>query len=201
MVGAPRPDHELAGDLPHLRNDVGRWMEIDVDYRRPRAGAEVLAEFAAHTAALVELLADRESLSVELDGPMGMQIKRGDILSIVMLDWWIHEQDMRDALGRPGHTDGIVVDHGRERMIEALVAQLPGKVPDVVAGGLAIEIDDERRLIGDQDPPALTLTMPVLTAGELCCGRVDIARAGQAVKVQGDPATAATVFAAMCFTP
>jgi uncharacterized protein (TIGR03083 family) len=201
LLGEPQPEHEIPNDLAHIRNDAGRWMEVGVDVRRPRAGADVLEEWAAKTAAVIDLIASEDAFQEEIDGPLGWRVKRSDILGIVVLDWWMHEQDMRDALARPGHIDGPVVDHGRDRMITALAAQLPEKVPGAVAGGLAIEIDDERRVVGDQDPPAITLSMPVITAGALCGGRGDFAVVRQAVKVQGDPGVAGDILAAMCFTP
>jgi uncharacterized protein (TIGR03083 family) len=200
-VGEPWPDHELVGEMPYLRSDFARWMEIAVDYRRARPGGDVLDEWADKTAALIKLLAEPGRFEEEIDGVLGRRVKRNDILGIAVFDWWVHEQDMRAALGRPGHVDGMVVDHGRERMMGAFASSLPGKVPDVVGAGLAIEIDDLRQVLGDADPPALTLSMPMLTATELGCGRGNVATASANVTVTGDRAAADVVFAVMSFTP
>ena len=37
-LGRPRPDHSI-GDLPHLKNDMGKINEVGVDARRSRAGS------------------------------------------------------------------------------------------------------------------------------------------------------------------
>jgi uncharacterized protein (TIGR03083 family) len=44
MQGIPRPDH-TAPDKSHVKNPIGDVNEDDVDVRRARSGAEVLAEW------------------------------------------------------------------------------------------------------------------------------------------------------------
>src|SRR2546422_827056 len=50
LLGRPAPQHEV-GDLPHLRNAIGRMNEVVVDYRRSWPGDKVLDEFREVTRA------------------------------------------------------------------------------------------------------------------------------------------------------
>lgn len=105
-LGRPRPDHQVA-DMPHARNDMGRMNEVGVDARRARPGDEVLAEFRQVTAARMEHLRglSEDDLEVETQTPVGPGTVR-ELLTLRTMDTWSHEQDIRRALGVPGHTRG-----------------------------------------------------------------------------------------------
>ena len=45
ILGLPTPDVDIAGDLPHVKNDLGRSNEIWVESFRSMSGAEVLGRF------------------------------------------------------------------------------------------------------------------------------------------------------------
>jgi uncharacterized protein (TIGR03083 family) len=96
---APDPPHD-PGELPHVRNDFARRVEVSVDLRRAVAGPDVVAELAevidARCAALAGASAD--DLVV---GPFGEQ-RVVDLLAVRTFDVWVHEQDLRAALNRPG---------------------------------------------------------------------------------------------------
>lgn len=131
-LGRPRPDHQVA-DLGHTRNDMGKGNEVGVDARRRLPGAEVLAEYREVTAArLDQLRALRDTdLDAEAMTPIGPGTVR-DLLTLRVMDTWSHEQDIRRALGRPGHVDGPVVAHSVEyfsRFLPFAVAKLAG-APD-----------------------------------------------------------------------
>ena len=44
----------------------------------------------------------------------------GEFISIRVLDLWVHEQDVRRALGKPGHESGPVAEHTIDRLIRTL---------------------------------------------------------------------------------
>src|SRR5947209_18927186 len=49
-LGRPRPEHTLVGELPYLKNDMGKVNTVGVDARRRLPGATVLEEFREVTA-------------------------------------------------------------------------------------------------------------------------------------------------------
>lgn len=104
MVGDPLPDHSPDWSvLPHITNDFGRLTEVGVDVLRGRAPQELLAEFddvIARRAA--QLRSGPQQLGVEIAGPFGpAPIDR--VLRMRTFDTWVHEQDIRRAVGRPGN--------------------------------------------------------------------------------------------------
>ena len=109
-VGRPSPDHE-AGEHGHVKNDLGRGNEVGVDFRRSRAGPEVLEEFRSVTADRVAQLRGLtgDDLAAETMTPAGPGTV-ADMLTLRVMDTWSHEQDIRRAVGRPGNTDGPAVD-------------------------------------------------------------------------------------------
>src|SRR5262245_6081814 len=44
LLGQPVPDH-IPRDMGHVKNELGRWVEPWVDWRRSWSGTKVLAEF------------------------------------------------------------------------------------------------------------------------------------------------------------
>jgi uncharacterized protein (TIGR03083 family) len=114
-IGRPAPDHTPA-DLSHTKNPIGQANEIGVDARRSRRGAAVLDEFREVTAARLAQL--RALDSADFEQPMATPAGPGtlaDMLNLRVMDTWMHEQDIRAALERPGHVDGPAaaqaVDH------------------------------------------------------------------------------------------
>ena len=100
----------------------------------------------------------------------------GRFMQIRVFDCWLHEQDMRDAVGRPGHESGLAVDVTLDEMTTALgfvVGKKAGAQPGdrvtfaLTDGGATVrEIHVEvveRAMVVDRLhlPATLVLTMPV----------------------------------------
>src|SRR5579875_3766379 len=102
LLGRPAPDHAPA-NAGTLRNGLAERNEVQVDYRRPRSGAEVLDEFrevmAARLAALRAM--DATEWDREVQTPVGPGTVR-EFMQIRIFDCWVHEQDIRRAVGRSG---------------------------------------------------------------------------------------------------
>ena len=131
ILGRPAPEHEPS-DTSHVRNEVGQGNEVLVDYRRQFSGAEVLAEFREITAERLTLLRamSEEDFAAETPNPLGSG-PYTDMLAIRIYDAWVHEQDMRRALGIPGHLDGPVAQHSYGRTRAAMPFVVGRKVkPD-----------------------------------------------------------------------
>ncbi|KNX39071.1 maleylpyruvate isomerase family mycothiol-dependent enzyme [Luteipulveratus halotolerans] len=104
LDGHVDPDVDVP-DYPWLRHKMGRFMEQAVEVRRSWSGAEVVAELQRVIPRRLETLRD-PSLTDEtpLTGPFGQRPARALVTNRTM-DVWCHEQDLRDALGRPGDLD------------------------------------------------------------------------------------------------
>jgi uncharacterized protein (TIGR03083 family) len=210
-LGRPRAPHEVA-ELAHIKNDMGARNEIGVDGRRALRGAEVLAELRKVTAARLARLGELDDQ--DLDRPMATPVGAGTLASLLILrvmDTWSHEQDIRRALGRPGHLTGPAV--------ATAVTYLTGFLPYAVAklakgpegttavfvidgfGPLAVEVvgGRGRRTEAVPDDPTVTLRMGVGDFAALVGGRSD-ARP-EAVDIGGDAALGAHIVANLAFLP
>lgn len=121
LLGRTPPDHAIPDDLPHIKNDFGASNELFVDSRRSRSGADVLAEFREVTG---ERLADLrnygpDDFAKDTWTPAGPGAVR-DLLPFRIFDSWVHERDMRRAVGRPGHLDGPVAKAAFERVVTTM---------------------------------------------------------------------------------
>lgn len=208
--------------LDHVRNDVGRWMEVTVDERRPCSPDQVLAELRAVTSErLAQLRAmDDAGLDADAPGPMGMAVTTRQMLPIRVFDCWAHEQDIRRAVGEPGGLEGPAASISFDRMIAGLRAVVPKVLAD--ASGLA---DQSVTSIGfditgpggrqftltltdgagttEQGLPksaAVTITTDLPTFTGYCCGRSTDDRPAD-VAIDGDTELAARVLGALGFTP
>ena len=120
LLGRGSTSHQ-APKFEYVKNPIGEMNENEIDVRRPLAGATVYAEW-------VEVARDRKHQLATADEsyfdtpwmmPTG-QGTLGEFLAIRVLDLWVHEQDVRRALGRPGHEGGPVAEHTIDRLIRTL---------------------------------------------------------------------------------
>ena len=106
LVGEMDPPHEPDWSaLPHAQSDFGKITEVPVDLRRAWTREAVLVELADRVAQRTAVLEDGpHDATHEVMGPFG-PAPLGRVLRMRTLDTWVHEQYIRDALGRPGHLD------------------------------------------------------------------------------------------------
>jgi uncharacterized protein (TIGR03083 family) len=184
-VGRPAPRHD-PGPLPHVRNEMGRAAEIGVDLRRAEPAARVLAEFREVTG---ERLAQLRALTGhDLAAPVTTPAGPGtmaDLLTLRVMDGWMHEQDIRRATGRPGHTDGPAADEAVgyfSRFLPYVVgkraAAPEGSKAVFRVGGrdpVAIQVTGGRGTpAADPDGATVTMVIPVTTFAALVGGRGDV---------------------------
>jgi uncharacterized protein (TIGR03083 family) len=213
LLGRPAPDHTPV-DLSHLKNDIGRSNEVLVDWRRSWPGAKVLEEFLEVTGERLRILKglSDEEFQAETQTPVGPGTVT-DLIGIRIFDAWAHEQDIRRAVGQPGHLEGPVAEHSVERVARTTPYVVGRKVqpPDgttvvfEVTGpagrSLAITMQGARANPLDDLPssPTVTLSMDVETFVCLGCGRWDpeyALRSGK-VQVHGDDSLGRTIVAQM----
>lgn len=138
IQGLPVPEVDLSG--LDLSAPSALFTEPPVASRRHLTGAEVLAEVVAVTGErLAELRAlDPDDWDFVGPTPLG-EIAYREFMQIRVFDCWMHEQDVRRALDRPGHVDGPVVELALGRTARAVAAVIGKKVapPD----GTVVELD------------------------------------------------------------
>jgi uncharacterized protein (TIGR03083 family) len=203
MRGDPTPDNHPAR-TDHLRNPIGELNEHWVEHYRERPGAEVLEEFRRLAS---ERLAELAALPAERFDEIGPtpvgQAPFREFLAVRVMDSWIHEQDMRRVLDRPGHQHGDAVDHSVARLVKAMPYVVGKQVgaPDGTSVVFTITRDDDppmsvvvvvegRAGLVEQPPPepSATLAMDLNTFVALTTGRWDPTptREAQLVRLGGD---------------
>jgi len=205
LQGLPATAHR-AESRDYVRNPIGEMNEHEVDSRRALAGAEVLREWD-------DLVALREATlragdddyfaqpSMTPTGPGTL----ADFLHIRVLDCWLHEQDMRRAVGTPGNLAGAAAEHTVDRLIRTvpIVVGKRAGTPDGravvidITGGvvrhLVCEVNEGRAALV-QEPrsePLATITLDTEAFVVLATGRRSAADV--AATVAGDAALAQRV--------
>jgi uncharacterized protein (TIGR03083 family) len=211
LRGAPA-DPPIDDRPPHVRNDFAAFNEAAVAARRDRAGADVLAEFRAVTAERLDALRALPAEKWDEVGPTptGQDTYR-HFMRMRTFDSWVHEQDIRRAVGVPGHLDGPVVDlvlEWHRRNIGYVVgkrAKAPdGSVVQFALDGrdaITVSVTDGRAKVVDDATPGVTLHLDVETFNALLCGRWDAATAidRDRLRIDGDVALGGQVADAMAY--
>jgi uncharacterized protein (TIGR03083 family) len=192
--------------LPHATSFFGRITEVPVDLRRSWTREDVLIELADVIARrTLDIDQGPEDLDAEVAGPFG-PAPLGRVLRMRTLDTWVHEQDIREALGRPGHLDSLGAQGTAAQLLMGYpkvwgksVGAAPGETLRLRVTGPGIEqsrliaVGDGGRAYGTPDAPGatvdeatvtLTMSWPVFLA--LSCGRGDVSAARAQVAVEGD---------------
>ena len=199
----------------HVKNDVGAMHEPWIAVRRARPGAEVHAEFVEVTRArLAELRARSEDDWAKVGfSPVG-DVPYAVFMDVRVLDCWVHEQDARRALDRPGgdgnRASAISIGRMQDAMPfvvgkkvgcpdgTAVRFELRGKGDDAREFTVAV-VEGRAKPVGDDVEPTTTLTMATSAFMRLSCGRATAAQVLAAVQVdvEGDAAVGQRVLDAM----
>lgn len=214
LLGDPRPIHTLPRDLRHVVDEASRYNEVPVDVRRCHTGPEMTAELEYTVIRRSrQLRNEKRAPDTVVRGPGGERTLE-EQLRFRAMDIWVHEQDIRRALRRPGNLDSPGAAITRDWMLSTLpkivakdAAAAPGSaVVFDVHGALefmrTVRVDAEGRGTIDGTVslgPAATLTMDWETYAMLQAGRVRPAAAQ--VKVEGDERLAQTIMENMAVTP
>jgi uncharacterized protein (TIGR03083 family) len=202
-VAAPQPDIDVSG-LDHVRNDIGTMNECWVRHLSAEPGADVLKRFKAITddrRKVLTSLPDDEWDAVTAT-PAGPETY-GRFMRIRVFDCWMHEQDIRAALGRPSSDDelartasGLALDEAAATMgyVVGKLAKAPdgSRVQLELTGPLArsirVNVDGRAQVVDDfggQEPTA-TVRLDGLQFTRLAGGRPMCAARAQDVELGGD---------------
>lgn len=214
LTGAEPPELPDVTAKPHVRNEIGALNERWVEHLRPLSPAGLLerwdAVIGARTAALTAMT-DREfdAPSWTPEGP-GTYAR---LMRIRIFDCWMHEQDLRTAIGRPGGTDTaagrIAVEEmtGKLGYIVGKRAAAPERctVTVVLTGGLGRTVPvlvEGRARVLDTAPehPTVTLTLPAPLFARLYGGRVAADQVAGEVRIDGDRVLGQQILSALAIT-
>ncbi len=122
------------------------WTQAQVDARRGRPLADVVAEWADHAAAIRPALADPEAAGLPNYMP-----------AIVVTDLAAHEHDLRHTLGRPGARDSAAVHVGLRSQVGGLRQHFAG----LGLPAMRMEADGMREwMVGRGEPVAVLRGSP-----------------------------------------
>jgi uncharacterized protein (TIGR03083 family) len=174
LLGRPTPDVGLPDDLPHVRNDIGRVNEAWIESYRHRSTADVLADLRGVIAERREALDAMDQAAFDEDSftPAGPDTY-GRFMRIRVMDIWFHDQDIREAVGRPGHVEGPAPAAALDE-IAHVIGYVVGKRAGAPAGSsvrfeltaplarrIDVEVSDRARVVDSLDGhPTVTLTVP-----------------------------------------
>ncbi|OBH41883.1 maleylpyruvate isomerase family mycothiol-dependent enzyme [Mycobacterium mantenii] len=209
-IAAPQPDIDVSA-LEHVRNDIGVMNECWVRHLSTHADADVLESFRAITTdrreALTNMSGDEwDAVTMTPSGPDSY----GRFMRIRVFDCWMHEQDIRVALGRPPSDDelagpaaSLAVDEiaGTMGYVVGKLAKAPdgSRVQFELTGPLArtirVGVDGRAAVVDDfggQEPTA-TLRLDGLQFTRLAGGRPMCPARSQDIEFGGDEEVAAQI--------
>ncbi|WP_406218879.1 maleylpyruvate isomerase family mycothiol-dependent enzyme [Streptomyces decoyicus] len=217
MLGDPRPIHTLPRDLYHVRSESARRMEVQVDVRRHHTAPEMLSELE-YTVIRRSRQLRNESRQPDavVRSPLGEDRSLEFVLQQRAFDVWVHEQDLRRVLGKPGNLDSPGAYVTRDLLVKVLPgivakrAQAPvdSAVVFDVSGPLeflrTVRLDAEGNATIDGSVslgPTVTLALDWDTFHQLACGRVRPAAVAEQVKIDGDHELAQAILDNFAITP
>lgn len=209
MLGDPQDEVEV-GELPHLRNDFGRAVEVAVEARRGRTPDDLLQEADEVFARRLEMLEalSPDALQEPMEGAAGLRLKGSQMLRTRVFDLVSHEQDIRRAIERIGDTQGPHVDISTELVIRGWARVLPqaterGVLEVDVDAGPTVRLDLADGSVhrdGAGPGPSATCHLGFAELLAVAGGRSDAPDPSR-LRIDGDRDWAAVVLAAAAITP
>jgi len=214
LAGAPEETLEVAAG-PHVTSLAQAYTEQGVAARRDATPDALINEIReSATKRRTSLLSDPP------DDGAGMPPKTpGDVpwtwqtlLRNRPLDVWMHEQDVRRAVGRPGGLDSPAAQHTTDYLLEGMGLVLAKRAGAPAGSTLVVEVDGSSPVafaVSDSgrgtplpeapEDPTVRLTMGRETFVVLAGGRRP--PTGQALMIAGDQELALRILSGMAITP
>ncbi len=214
LAGQPEETADV-GEPPHVTGLMGLYTEVGVVNRRDASTDSIINEIrSAATARHTALLADPPTDGAVKPEPIfgGVPWDWRTLLRNRPLDVWMHEQDVRRAVGRPGGMDSAAARHTADYLAESLgyllakrggapagttaVLELEGSAP------YAYAVNDAgrgERLAEEPADPTVRLRMSREAFIRLAGGRCDPEPG--TVTVSGDEELGGRLLDAMATTP
>ncbi|ULE35430.1 maleylpyruvate isomerase family mycothiol-dependent enzyme [Mycobacterium sp. IDR2000157661] len=200
-IGTPDADVDIS-TLEHVRNDIGAMNERWVRRLRTLPADELLDQYRSITAERREALAamPEDAWNEVTMTPAGPDTY-GRFMRVRVFDCWMHEHDIRDAVGKPAADPaGAPASQALDEVAASMgfVVGKLGKAPDgsrvsieltgplkrtinVLVDGRAKLVDD----FGDHQPTA-TITLDGVLFTRLAGGRTPLEQHAEAISYGGD---------------
>lgn len=204
-VDTPEADIDVSA-LEHVRNDIGVMNERWVRKLRDLSAAELLERFRATTAERRKALSDTSNTQWNNVGftPAGPD-SYGRFMRVRTFDCWMHEHDIRDAIGARASASDLVgpaADLALDEMATSMgfvVGKLGGapggsRVSLELTGPLGrminVAVEGRAKVVDDfgGDDPTTTIELDGLLFTRLAGGRVPLTEHADAIRYGGDEA-------------
>jgi uncharacterized protein (TIGR03083 family) len=215
LTGVAPPEADVS-HLGHMRNPVAESNEVWVESMRPLSGGELVARFEQVTGERLEALDAMTQADFDAPSwtPAGKDETYGRFMRIRHYDCFLHEQDIRGAIGAPPREDvadvtsalaevetglGYIVGR-RARLPEGSRVQIDLDGP--VTRTYLVAVEARAAVVDSLDgPPTVTLSMPAPLFLRLTGGRDDgVAPTDAGALVGGDQELGAQLLANLAFT-
>lgn len=200
--------------LPHVANDIAAFNEIWVESLRGTPPTDVLATFRETVARRAEMLKSMSQADFDAPSwtPVG-QATYGRFMQIRIYDTWMHEQDIRAAVGKPGHQNGPAAESSLAEVVRAL-GYIVGKraaMPDgtrvlldltgPLNARIAVAVDGRAAVVPRLDSPAtVTVRMPTRLFLWLSGGRSTGGADSADIEIDGDSVLGCRMVDNLAFT-
>lgn len=214
LAGGPEDRVEIE-ERPHVANPLGRYTEQGVVARKERSPRQLITELRE--------AADRRLAALRTDPPTdpkatpkilftGVDWDWQTLLSNRVIDVWMHEQDIRRAIGADGGLDSPGADHTVATFARALGAVIARRAnapagTTVVLGlaegdRFAYRVDESGRAVPDAAPPARpTVRLETDRQAFVCLAGGRRTPEHVRVSIDGKAELAARILAKMVVTP
>jgi uncharacterized protein (TIGR03083 family) len=209
-IPAPEPDIDVKA-LDHVRNDVGAMNECWVRHLGGQSGDSVLQRYRAVTEGRRKVLQamSEEDWNAETLTPAGPD-SYGRFMRIRVFDCWMHEQDIRMAIGRPS-SDAELEGSASRLSLDEVAATLGfvvgklAKAPDgsriqfdltgPLARSIRVNVDGRAQVVQDFDglEPTATVRVDALQFTRLAGGRPLCPTRAQDIELGGERDIAARI--------
>ena len=221
LSGEPNPEPEVdVSAREYVHNDIGALNERWVEHLRPESPAAMLAKFRETTtrrkAALSAMpLEEWNTVTFTPAGPDSY----GRFMRVRVFDCWMHEHDIRQAVGRPAGDDDLAGPDARLALDEmaasmGFVVAKKGRAPAgsrvliALTGPMSREIrvavnqDDGRAALVEDfggAEPTIAITVDGLQFTRLAGGRPVFADRPQAIDYAGDAEAGARIVESLAY--
>jgi len=210
LAGTPTPEADVAG-RDYVHNEIGALNEKWVEHLRSESPMNMLAAFRDITARRKEMLAamptgEWNTVTFTPAGPDSY----GRFMRVRIFDCWMHEHDIRQAVGRPP-TDADLAGADTRLALDEMAASMPfvvakkGQAPagarvlialtGPVAREIRVAVDGRAALVEDFGgaEPTVGISLDGLQFTRLAGGRPLMAGRTEGIDYAGDSAAGARI--------
>lgn len=215
LAGRPEETVEIDTSAPHLTSFINHYTEQGVVARRHQdlaSLADDIEEYGRIRYAELQAEPPTDGTGAPARTPGGIPWDNNTLLSNRPLDLWMHEQDIRRAIGRPGGFDSAGARHTLTKFAAALPMVLGKRVAPGPGTSVQVDLSDADGswtvATGEDGRAALTEAVPAPTVRITLSAEEFIVLAGgrrsleaTAPQFEGDDALGQKVLANLAVTP